>query len=106
MAHQKLKGAGGRTLHQCDYFPGVGGFAQSQTADFWGIWDYDFWAPAYGLYAQLSNGTNYCLESRERPKLVVVGNRSFLTNSACPTQMGPGDSGCFTFLQEVLSENG
>ena len=31
-----------------------------------------------------------------------MGNRSFLTNSACPTTMGPGDSRCFTLLQEVL----
>ena len=67
MAHQKLKGAGDRGLHQCDYFPGVGGFAQSDSENFWGSWTYDFWAPAYGLYSRLSNGTDYCLESRERP---------------------------------------
>ncbi len=105
MAHQKLKGAGGRGLHQCNYFPGVGGFAQSDSEDLWGNWTYDFWAPAFGLNVKLSNGSDYCLTSRERPKLLTVGNRSFLTNSACPMVMGPGDSRCFTFLQEVLSEN-
>jgi hypothetical protein len=29
------QGAGARGLHQCDYFPGVGGFAQSDTEDLW-----------------------------------------------------------------------
>ena len=106
MAHQKLKGAGSRTEHQCSYFPGVVGFAQSDTPDLWGPWTYDFWAPAAGLNASLSNGTQaYCLESRERPKVAILGNRTVLTNSACPTEMGPGDSRCFTFLQEVVSEN-
>jgi hypothetical protein len=107
LAHQKLKGAGSRTEHQCNYFPGVVGFAQSDTEDLWGPWTYDFWAPAAGLHVNLSNGTqDYCLESRERPKVAVIANRTFLTNSACPTHMGPGDSRCFTFLQEVVSENG
>ena len=106
MAHQKLKGAGSRTEHQCSYFPGVVGFAQSDTPDLWGPWTYDFWAPAAGLNVSLSNGTqDYCLESRERPKVATLGNRTFLTNSACPTEMGPGDSRCFTFLQELVSEN-
>eukprot|EP01052_Picozoa_sp_SAG31_P027377 SAG31_NODE_2559_length_5487_cov_68.463066_3_plen_460_part_00 len=86
MAHQKYKGAGSRTEHQCSYFAGVVGFAQSDTPDLWGPWTYDFWAPAAGLNVTLSNGTrDYCLESRERPKIAVLENRTFLTNSACPT---------------------
>ena len=106
LAHQKLAGAGlsGLGRRQCDWFPGVGGFAESLTDDLFGAWEYDFWKPAFGLYSTLSNGTSYCLESRERPKVFTHANRSFLTNSACPSPMGPGDSGCFTWLQEIRGE--
>ena len=106
LAHQKLAGVGrgqgiAKGREQCEWFPGVGGYAESKTADFFGEWTYDFWAPAYGLNTRLDNGTSYCLDSRERPKLFMHGNRSFLTNSACPGHgVWPGGTGCFTWLQE------
>ena len=104
LAHQKLNGPGdarSRGQPQCRWFPGVGGFAQSKSSDFFGDWEYDFWAPAYGLNAGLTNGSAYCLTSRERPKLFSYQGRDFLTNSACPSNVGHGDTGCFTWLQEL-----
>ena len=104
LAHQKLNGPGdahSRSKPQCEWFPGVGGFAQSKSSDFFGDWEYDFWAPAYGLNAQLTNGSEYCLTSREWPKLFSYQGRDFLTNSGCPSDVGPGDTGCFTWLQEL-----
>lgn len=65
-------------------------------------WEYDFWDPAYGLNVRLTNGSEYCLTSRERPKkLFSYGGRDFLTNSGCPSGLGPGDTGCFTWMQEL-----
>eukprot|EP01052_Picozoa_sp_SAG31_P033935 SAG31_NODE_3898_length_3772_cov_2.045467_2_plen_426_part_00 len=104
LAHQKLNGpsdAHSRGKPQCDWFPGVGGFAQSTTNNFFGGWEYDFWRPAYGLKTQLSNGSAYCLSSRERPKIFSYQGRDYLTNSGCPSAIGPGDAGCFTWLQEL-----
>ena len=108
LAHQKLKGPGrgqgkARGKPQCEWFPGVGGFAQSKSEDFFGEWEYDFWTPAYGLNILLDNGTQYCMGSRERPKLFHFEGQSYLTNSGCPTKPGPGDTGCFTWLQELVS---
>ncbi len=81
LGHQKLEGPGrgqryAKGRPQCDWFPGVVGFAMSKTTDFFGQWEYDFWTPAAGLNVHLDNGTSYCLESRERPKLFTFENRS------------------------------
>ena len=93
---------------QCDFFPYVTGYGISKTSDLWGDWDYDFWRPAVGLRIALANGTtDYCLGKRERPKLFQWQNRTFLLNVAAPddlgAHMGPGDTGTFTMIQEVLS---
>jgi len=107
LAHQKLNGPGdehSRGKPQCEWFPGVGGYAESKSSDFFGEWEYDFWKPAYGLNAELTNGSQYCLSSRERPKLFSYEGRDYLTNSGCPLHVGPGDTGCFTWLQELLKK--
>jgi hypothetical protein len=103
-AHQKLHNAFG-PWNQCTVFSGTVGYAESVDANFWSEWKYDFWAPAAGLRTQLSNGTELCLLQRERPKVFHAQNRTYLTNSACPLNIDQrGVSGCFTFIQEVLSQ--
>jgi hypothetical protein len=42
------------------WFPGVGGYAESKSSEFFGDWEYDFWKPAYGLNAALTDGSQYC----------------------------------------------
>ena len=112
MEHQKLddaaapRNASDPTGHtpQCDFFPYTVGYAVSKTSDLLGDWDYDFWRPAAGLRVDLSNGTKqYCLGKRERPKIFLWEDRTFLLNIAAPTVMGTGDTGTFTFIQEVLA---
>ena len=119
LEHQKLDDAiDPRDPHQptgherqCEFFPYVTGYAVSRSTDLWGAWDYDFWRPAVGLRVALANesstGKTYCLGKRERPKIFVWGNRTFLLNVVAPddrgARMGPGDTGTFTFIQEVLA---
>jgi hypothetical protein len=111
LAHQKLddapapKNASDPTGHdpQCNFFPYTVGYARSMTADLWGAWEYDFWQPAAGLNVALTNGSEYCLGKRERPKLFVWDNRTYLLNCAAPNYPRKGDTGTLTFIQEVLS---
>ena len=99
---------------QCQFFPYTVGFAVSKTADLAGEWDYDFYRPGTGLNVDLlregatttesSNSVErYCLGKRERPKIFLHGNRTWLLNGAAPTVMGEGDTGTFTMIQEVLA---
>ena len=97
---------------QCQFFPGTVGYAVSKTADLWGAWDYDFFRPGTGLNVQQvphdpysdsdSDQGLYCLGKRERPKIFLHGNRTWLLNGAAPTVMGRGDTKTFTMIQEVL----
>ena len=103
---------------------GTVGYAVSRTDDLWGGWDYDFYRPGTGLnvamapspYADGPSESNpagtgtgtggpglYCLGKRERPKVFLHGNRTWLLNGAAPTVMGKGDTGTFTMIQEVLA---
>ena len=94
---------------QCSYFPYVGGYAKSKTSKLSGEWDRDFFAPAFGLNVTLQNGSSFCLARRERPKLVTIEGRMWLTNGVMTDGIdgdGPGDLGTYTFIQEVLSIDG
>ena len=109
--HQKLDGptdaAGDHD--QCAYFPYVGGYAGSRTAELAGDWDHVFFEPAFGLNVTLANGSSVCLSRRERPKVVTIEGRHWLTNGAMIDGVrgdGPGDRGTFTFIQEVLAGPG
>lgn len=120
MEHQKLddapspRNASDPTGHtpQCEFFPYTVGYAVSRTADLWGGWDYDFYRPGTGLNVALvsspGGGSNragpggpglYCLGKRERPKIFLHGNRTWLLNGAAPTVMGKGDTRTFTMIQ-------
>lgn len=116
MEHQKLddapapRNASDPTGHtpQCEFFPYTVGYAVSQTADLWGGWDYDFYRPGTGLNVAMATSPQtsayyYCLGKRERPKIFLHGNRTWLLNGAAPTVMGEGDTGTFTMIQEVLA---
>jgi hypothetical protein len=116
MLHQKLddapapRNATDPTGHtpQCEFFPYTVGYGVSKTDDLWGEWDYDFYRPGTGLNVAIadpggSGGTLYCLGKRERPKMFLHANRTWLLNGAAPTVMGNGDTGTFTMIQEVLS---
>ena len=112
MLHQKLDdapsppNASDPTGHmsQCEWFPATVGYGVSTTEDLWGEWDYDFYRPGTGLHVELAGQQGlYCLGKRERPKMFLHGNRSYLLNGAAPTVMGKGDTGTFTMIQEVLA---
>ena len=106
--HQKLDDPTNFTgdHNQCSYFPYVGGYARSKTAELAGEWDRDFFSPGFGLNVSLKNGSSFCLSRRERPKLVTIEGRMWLTNGAMANGIdgdGPADLGTYTFIQEVLS---
>jgi len=106
--HQKIDNPTNRSgAHdQCTYFPYVGGYGKSKSAELSGEWDHDFFRPAFGLNITLKNGSSFCLTRRERPKLVNIEGRMWLTNGAQSEGLpgdGPGDRGVYTFIQEVLS---
>jgi hypothetical protein len=118
MMHQKLddapspRNASDPTGHtpQCQFFPYTVGYAVSKTADLSGEWDYDFYRPGTGLNVDLlreegasKSVERYCLGKRERPKMFLYGNRTWLLNGAAPSVMGEGDTGTFTMIQEVLA---
>ena len=70
-----------------------------------GEWEHDFFRPGVGLNVSLQNGSSFCLARRERPKVVTIEGRSWLTNGAIVDNVagdGPADRGTFTFIQEVL----
>jgi hypothetical protein len=111
MWHQKIDDPTNHTNDhdQCAYFPYVGGYAVAKTEGYDGLsgeWAHCFFNPGFGLNVSLRNGSSVCLSRRERPKLVSIEGRMWLTNGAMldgAAGDGPADRGTYTFIQEVLS---
>lgn len=84
---------------------GVGGYAESMTADPWGPWTLqDPSTPAYTTAVQFVDGTNETFSRRERPKVVfdsTTGKAIALITAVCPEP--DGNQHCFTLGQRIGS---
>jgi hypothetical protein len=91
-------------MHQygCNRWKGQepdGGYAESVTDDFFGVWNYSFALAGYKSTTMLQDGTTVNLR-RERPKVFLVdGEAKWLYNGA----QAPNSDQVFTFVQEIAS---
>eukprot|EP01047_Picozoa_sp_COSAG01_P072453 COSAG01_NODE_11525_length_1914_cov_10.157576_1_plen_108_part_00 len=78
----------------------VGAYAESQTSDFFGAWDFDLHAGAYGLSAEMEDGSTLTFRRRERPKVFL--NKDGSLHSVSNAVLLPSGRSC-TFVQRVNS---
>lgn len=76
----------------------IGGYAESDTPDFFGPWSYSASLGGYSAEVQLQGGGTLSLGTRERPKVYVEdGVATLLFNGV----RGP-DGTVSTFVQEII----
>ena len=77
----------------------VGAYAESQTADLFGPWRFDLHADAaYGMSAEMADGSTITFARRERPKVFLEKNGS-LRSVSNGVLLSSGKS--FTFVQRI-----
>eukprot|EP01050_Picozoa_sp_SAG11_P013502 SAG11_NODE_1581_length_4648_cov_3.265993_2_plen_243_part_00 len=76
----------------------VGAYAESQTADLFGPWNFDLHAGAYGLSAPMVDGGTLTFSRRERPH-VILNHDGSLRSLINAVQLRSGRS--LTFVQKV-----